>query len=94
MAKGQHLSRHQQGIVRRYYQHLDTLAVQKLAELVSELYLATDEKKRQKLWAEAAAHLPKLDADQGRVRRVLEARDVAGLAALVNEAAAVRPKPR
>lgn len=94
MAKGQHLSRYQQGIVRRYYQHQDTIAVQKLAELVSELFLATDEKKKEKLWASVAQHLPKLDAEDIRCERVLTKRDVQELAKLVNEAAAAKPKGR
>jgi hypothetical protein len=88
MAKGQHLTRHQQGIVRRYYEHRDTIAVQKLSELVSELFLATDEKKRGKLWASVALHLPKLDAEEARCERVLTNRDVQELAKLVNEASA------
>jgi hypothetical protein len=94
MAKGQHLSAHQQKIVRRFYQHQDTIAVQKLSELVSELFLATDDKKREKLWASAAVHLPKLDAEASRCERVLTKRDVQELAKLVNEAAAARPKSR
>jgi hypothetical protein len=94
MAKGQHLSRYQQGIVRRYYQHQDTIAVQKLSELVSELFLASDEKKKEKLWASVAQQLPKLDAEDTRCERVLAKRDLQELAKLVNEAASARPKGR
>jgi hypothetical protein len=94
MAKGQNLSRYQQGIVRRYYEHQDTIAVQKISELVSELFLATDEKKKDKLWASVAQHLPKLDAEDVRCERVLTKRDVQELAKLVNEAAAGRPGRR
>jgi hypothetical protein len=94
MAKGQHLSRHQQGIVRRYYQQQDTIAVQKVSELVSELFLASDDKKKEKLWATVAQHLPKLDAEGARCERVLTKRDLQQLAKLVNEAAAARPRRR
>ena len=95
MAKGQHLSAHQQKIVKRYYQQLDTIAVQKLAELVSELFLATgDAKKLEKLWAQVTTYLPKLGADETRVRRILAQKDLKDLATLVNEASAAKPRPR
>lgn len=84
MAKGQDLSRYQRGIVRRYYDNLDTIAANKLGELVGELYLALgDEKKSAKLWKSAEAALAKVaTADKG-VRAVLDKRDVEGLARLV-----------
>ena len=44
MAKGQHLTPHQQRIVSRYYEHADTVAITKLQEAVSDLYLATTPK--------------------------------------------------
>jgi len=40
MARGQYLTPHQKGIVKRYYEHKDTLATQKLGEIVSDLFLA------------------------------------------------------
>jgi hypothetical protein len=84
MAKGQHLTRHQQGIVKRYYAHLDTLSLQKLGELVSELYLA-DAKRAGKLWESARLALAKCGGDEKRIEAILAKRDVAGLAALVND---------
>jgi hypothetical protein len=92
VAKGQHLSRHQQGIVKRYYEHRDTLMIQRLGEMVSELYLS-DGKKAEKLWVSAAAAMEKSGADRARVKQIVEARNVAGLAALVNELAGGAPKP-
>ena len=50
MAKGQNLSSYQKGVIKRYYQNKDTLASQKLGELVSELYLADSPKKLDRLW--------------------------------------------
>jgi len=85
MAKGQHLSRYQQGIVRRYYQHLDTIALTKLAEAAGELFLCTDQKKAEKLWQAVGRSLDKVAANDAQVRRVLETRDVKGLAQLVND---------
>jgi hypothetical protein len=85
MAKGQHLSAYQQKIVNRYYEHLDTIAVTKLAESVSELYLCTDAKKAERLWAGVARALDKTAAKDAEVRRILTARDVKALAAMVGK---------
>lgn len=87
MAKGQDLSRYQQKIVRRYYEHLDTLTLAKLQELVSDLYLAADEKAAARMWKRVETALAKTAANDARVRRVLETRDVKGLASLVNDLA-------
>ena len=45
-------SRHQQGIIKRYYQNADSLQLQRLSELAGELYLS-EGKKRAKAWAAA-----------------------------------------
>lgn len=87
MAKGQHLSGHQQKIVKRYYQNLDTISLNKLAELVSEIALCsggTDAKKLDKLWERARLALAKIDANKVAVEKVLQNKDVKGLAVLVN----------
>jgi hypothetical protein len=82
MAKGQHLSHYQQGIVRRYYDHEESRVSQKLSELVSEIYLASDEKALAKLWKSAETALAKSKLEPARVQRVLQARDVKALAQL------------
>ncbi|RMH29691.1 MAG: hypothetical protein D6693_01600 [Planctomycetota bacterium] len=84
MAKGQDLSEHQRGIVKRYYEHLDTIALTRLGEIVSELYLAESPKKREALWTRARRALEKVAPNDPAVGRALESRDVATLAALVN----------
>ena len=40
-------SKYQQKIISNYYQNLDTMALQRLQELVTELFLADTDKKRQ-----------------------------------------------
>ncbi|MBL0927237.1 MAG: hypothetical protein IBJ11_06230 [Phycisphaerales bacterium] len=85
MAKGQHLTPYQKGIVNRYYQHLDALTAQKLGELVSELYLCTEAKQADKLWKQAQIALGKTGLPPDRVERVLAARSPEGLAKLVTE---------
>ena len=77
-------SRHQQGIIKRYYAHSGALGLQRLAELVTELYLAEGSKKK-KMWEQAGQALEKLEVPGSRVKIVLESQDPAKLAELVAE---------
>ncbi|MBM4109105.1 MAG: hypothetical protein FJ255_09910 [Phycisphaerae bacterium] len=84
MARHQHLSAHQQGIVKRYYHHLDAITLAKLQELVSELAVAEGNAKAQdRLWKRVERALAKADADPRQSERVLSTRDVSALARLV-----------
>ncbi|MEL7087702.1 MAG: hypothetical protein AAGL98_04560, partial [Planctomycetota bacterium] len=85
MAK-QDLSRHQEGIVKRYYQNQDTIQSNKLSELVSELWLAEDAKTQTKLWGKAQVALMRLGVDATRVGAVVAKRDLEALAKLVTQA--------
>lgn len=84
MAKGQNLSAHQQKIVRRYYDNIDTIARQALGEIVSDLYLADSPKKLDALWKRAERALDKVADGDPKVRKALESRSVELLAAIVN----------
>ncbi len=53
-------SRHQQKIIKNYYDNRESIALQRLQELVTELYLADAAKKRERLWKTVATHLEKL----------------------------------
>ena len=77
-------TKHQQGIIKRYYQNLDKIQVQKLSELVTELFLA-EGKKKEKLWLNAVAAMKKLEIPQQRIDHLLAKKDVALLAKLVKE---------
>jgi len=78
-------SAYQRGIINRYYEHIDTIALQKLGEVVSDLYLA-EGSKATKLWTSARASLMKLTApDDPRVANVLSTRSVTALAKLLND---------
>lgn len=83
MAKGQHLSGYQRGIVKRYYEHQDTVSTQKLSELVSEIYLASGEKQAEKLWKSVELALNKTPAEPARIAKILATRDVKELARVV-----------
>jgi hypothetical protein len=77
-------TRHQQGIIKRYYNNLDKIQTQRLSELVTELYLA-EGKKRDKLWESAVAAMQKLKVPQARIEHLLAKKDPALLAKLVQE---------
>ena len=85
MAK-QDLSRHQEKIVKRYYQNQDTIQSTKLSEIVTELWLAEDEKAKTKLWGRAQVALMRLGVDATRVAKVVNERDAEALAKLVQQA--------
>ena len=81
-------SRHQQSIIKRYYRNLDTISLQKLGEIVTELYLAEaggETKKLDALWKRAEASLAKSGAKDARVTAILEERSVEQLAKLVGD---------
>jgi hypothetical protein len=75
---------HQQKIIKRYYDNQDTIHHQRLAELVSELYLA-EGKKRQKAWQAAAAAMQKLGVPQSRIDHLLKENNPALVAEVVKE---------
>ena len=77
-------SPHQQKIIRRYYENQPTLAHQRLAELVSDLYLA-EGKKRDRLWNQLAELLPKLGLAPARIDHLMTQRRPELIAQLVKE---------
>lgn len=85
MTGQQDRSKYQQGIIRRAYDHKDTIALQRLSEVVSDLYVAEGGKGVQKLWTSARIALVKLAPEDPRVAKVLASRDVSQLAKLVGE---------
>src|SRR3954452_4258381 len=77
-------SPYQQKVIKRYYSNQDTVQRQRLAELVTELYLA-DGGKRQRAWKTAAAAMQKLGVPQSRIDHILKQNDPALLAQVVKE---------
>jgi soluble P-type ATPase len=77
-------TKHQQKIIKRYYENIDQISLQRLSELVADLYLASG-KKRDKLWESAAACMKKLGLPQQRIDLVLDKKDPEMLARLVKE---------
>jgi hypothetical protein len=75
---------YQQKIIKRYYDNQDTIQRQRLAELVSELYLS-EGKKRQRAWQSVAAAMQKLGVPQSRIDHLVKQADPALIAELVKE---------
>jgi 3-oxoacyl-(acyl-carrier-protein) synthase len=61
---------HQQKIIKRYYAAADSIHLQRLSELVTDLYLA-EGKKRAKLWETIAAAMHKLGVPQARIDHII-----------------------
>ena len=63
-------SKHQQNIIRNYYENRDAIALQRVQELVTELYLA-EGKKRQRHWEQVKLHLAKLGVKQPQIDHIV-----------------------
>ncbi|MEO2034023.1 MAG: hypothetical protein ABGZ35_18265 [Planctomycetaceae bacterium] len=77
-------SRYQQKVIKRFYDNRDLIDDQKLSELVTSLYLAT-EKQKPKLWLRAKDILDRMELPQTRVDHVMDSEDPAVLAKVVEE---------
>jgi len=79
MAK-QEYTQHQKNIISQYYDHLDTIMLTKLQEMVSELYLAETNAKCDRLWQRVHKAMTKLGAPTAIVEHIMDKRDVEILA--------------
>ena len=77
-------TKHQQGIIKRYYENADKIQLQRLGELVGDLYLASD-KKKEKLWQSAAKAMQVLKVPKDRIDHLLAQANPELLAKLVQE---------
>jgi hypothetical protein len=78
-------SKHQQRIIRNYYNHRETLALQRLGELVTELYLAEGSKQRQRQWKFIVAALEKLNVKKPQIDHLVKQDDAALLAKFLEQ---------
>ncbi len=84
MAKREY-SRHQKAIIENYYKNLDTIALTRLQELVTDLYLANTPAKTKRLWQQVEKALTKLKIKPAVKARILETQDIKILAQNLNE---------
>lgn len=85
MAGGREYTGGQRKIIKRHYETMEPRSVQRLQEVVSELYLADSEAAQKRLWKSVETALKNLKIDDARSRKVLAERDLEGLAAMVGE---------
>ena len=78
-------SEHQQRIISKYYNQLDTLMLQKLQELVGELYLADTDAKRNRLWQRVHKAMLNLKLPDQIVEHIMAQKDIETLAKNLQE---------
>lgn len=74
-------TRHQERIIRNYYRNRGGLALQKLQDLVAELYLAETDRKRDQLWKRIGTAMAHLDISEQLREHILGSRRAEVLAA-------------
>lgn len=67
-------SKYQQNIIKNYYENRENIAIQRVQELVTELYLS-EGKKRKTQWDRLEKHLLKLDVKQETIDALREKDD-------------------
>ena len=77
-------SKHQQNIIKRYYENYDQIQLQKLQEQLTELYLS-EGKAREKRWKSITAALEKLKIPASRIEHVRKSDNPQLLAKLIEE---------
>lgn len=77
-------SKHQQKIIKRYYDNREAIGLQRLGELVTELYLA-DGKKRERQWDMIEKALAKCGVKEERIEHLRKKDDPQLVAKVVEE---------
>jgi len=77
-------SKHQQRIIKNYYENREAISLQRLSELVTDLYLA-EGKARERQWKYIIASLEKLGLPEERIEHLRTKDDPRLLAKLVEE---------
>jgi hypothetical protein len=83
MAERQH-SKYQQRIIKNYYENKESISLQRLSELVTELFLA-EGKARAKTWKNITGALEKLKIPPARIEHLVKADNPSLVAKLVEE---------
>ena len=77
-------SKHQQKIIKNYYDNREAISLQRLSELVTELYMA-EGKGRERQWKYIVSALEKLEVPSTRIQHLREKDSPELLAQLVQE---------
>lgn len=79
MAKNEY-SEYQKAVISGYYSNLDTIMLQKLSELVSELYLADSQTKQDRLWQRVHKAMVNIRVPPAIIDHIMQKKDVVILA--------------
>jgi hypothetical protein len=71
-------------LIRNYYENREHLMLQSLGEIVSELYLTSNDARRAQLWRRAETALRNLKIAEAEIARILQQHDLGALARLVS----------
>ena len=77
-------STYQEKIIKNYYQNIESISLQKLSEMVTDLYLAGG-KKRATMWERITVALEKLKVSASRIEHIRKTDNPALVAKLVTE---------
>jgi hypothetical protein len=75
---------YQQRVIRNYYQNQQAIMLQRLGDLVTDLYLA-EGKRRAQLWKRASAAMEKLQVPGSRIRHIVQSDNPALVAEVIKE---------
>jgi hypothetical protein len=73
-------SKYQKSVISGYYNNLDSIMLQKLGELVTELYLADKQAQKDRLWDRAHKAMVKLKIPPAIIDHIMSKQDVEILA--------------
>ncbi|MCZ6787912.1 MAG: hypothetical protein O7E54_12200 [Planctomycetota bacterium] len=78
-------SKHQQSLIRNFYKNRDAIDAQRLQEIVTEIYLAGQGKKADKLWKRVADILGRTSGlDETATAQLIDDRDLETLAKIAS----------
>ncbi len=78
-------SHYQKKVISNYYDNLDTIMLNKLSELVTELYLADSDKRRNQLWQRVDKAMIKLKIKPDIRKHIMAKKDIEILAKNIKE---------
>ncbi len=79
MAKKE-FSKYQTDVIGRYYDNLNTIMLQKLGEIITELYLADTKDKKDRLWERAHKAMVTLKVRPAIITHIMDKKNVETLA--------------
>lgn len=84
MTQEQPYSKYQKDLIDRYYKRRDDIMVQKLGELISEIYVCESPRKLERLWERVGKALLNLEENPAFVKDLVDNRDLEFLARVLN----------